>query len=271
MIKVDNIQVFNFDGAFRGLRNPMNSWDKSDSFFGITRTEDEDCYDVAWNWTIQRNKELNYELYSDEWSNLFDYFYNWLFENSDILDWPDDCMNARFIGPNDMKLAQRMIGGGPEEAKFLRQIFVTMDINAPLMWWKEADTYKVGTTANSCSTMHKLTSREFAAQDFSFDMLIEEFEPEDQFEVGDIRRRTLRDCEALRKRYLQTKDPRIWRVLVEILPSAYMQKRTWTANYQVLRNIYFQRRNHKLQEWHDFCDVIETLPYGKELICYEKE
>ena len=222
MIKVDNIQVFNFDGAFRGLRNPMNSWEKSDSGF-------------------------IYDKDDGEKSNTF------------------------IIGPNDLKLAQRMISGGPEEAKFLRQIFVTMDIDAPFFWWKEMDTYKRATTAKSCSTMHKLTSREFAAQDFSFDMLIEEFEPEDQFEVSDIRQRTLRDCEALRKRYLQTKDPRIWRVLVEILPSAYMQKRTWTANYQVLRNIYFQRRNHKLQEWRDFTKIIESLPYAKELICYEKE
>ena len=222
MIEVNNIEVFNFEGAFRGLRNPMNSWDKSDSY--IVGTSD---------------KEMFYKSIT--------------------------------IGPNDMKLAQRMIGGGPEEAKFLRQIMVSMDINAPFFWWKEMDTYKVATTANSCSTMHKLTSREFSAQDFSFDMLIEEFAPEDQFEVGDIRRRTLRDCEALRKRYLQTKDPRIWRVLVEILPSAYMQKRTWTANYQVLRNIYFQRRSHKLQEWRDFTKIIESLPYAKELICYEKE
>ena len=222
MIEVNNIEVFNFEGAFRGLRNPMNSWNKSDSYIvGMT------------------DKEMFYKSIT--------------------------------IGPNDMKLAQRMIGGGPEEAKFMRQIFVTMDINAPFFWWKEMDQYRINVTTNSCSTMHKLTSREFSAQDFSFDMLIEEFAPEDQFEVGDIRRRTLRDCEALRRRYLQTKDPRIWRVLVEILPSAYMQKRTWTANYQVLRNIYFQRRNHKLQEWRDFCKVIESLPYAKELICYEKE
>lgn len=270
MIEVNNIKVFNFEGAFRGLRNPMNSWDKSDSFFDITRTEDESCYDVAWNWTIQRNKELNYEPNSDEWCNLFDYFYNWLFENSDILDWPDDCMNARFIGPNDMQLAQRMVGG-PEEAKFLRQIMVSMDINAPFFWWKEMDTYKVATTANSCSTMHKLTSREFATQDFSFDKLIENFNPEDQELISKMRVDMITYCEKLRKRYLETKDKRIWRALIEILPSAYMQKRTWTANYQVLRNIYFQRRNHKLQEWRDFCKTIESLPYGRDLICYEKD
>lgn len=215
MIEVNNIEVFNFDGAIRGLRNPMNSWDKSDTYF----------------------------------TNI----------------------NVPVIGANDMKLAQRMISGGPEEAKFLRQIFVTMDINAPFFWWKEMDTYKVGTTANSCSTMHKLTSEEIGAQNFSFDMLIEEFAPEDQLLISDIRTDIITYCEELRQRYLLTKDKRIWRALVEILPSAWNQKRTWTANYQVLRNIYFQRRNHKLEEWHEFCDIIEKLPYGKEFICYEKE
>ena len=133
------------------------------------------------------------------------------------------------------------------------------------------DTYKVGTTANSCSTMHKLTSREFASQDFSFDELIEDFNEQDQQLISDIRVNTLNYCEELRQRYLETKDKNLWRALIEILPSAYMQKRTWTANYQVLRNIYFQRRNHKLQEWKNFCHVIESLPYAKELICYEKE
>lgn len=227
MIEVNNVNVFNFDGAFHGLRNPMNSWDKND-----TRT---------------------IIGYLDE-NPMFD----------------PNC-GEPIVGPNDMKLAQRMIAGGPEEAKFLRQIFVTMDINAPFFWWKEMDTYKVGTTANSCSTMHKLTSREFASQDFSFDELIEDFDEQDQQLISDMRVDILNYCEELRQRYLETKDKNLWRALVEILPSAYMQKRTWTANYQVLRNIYFQRRHHKLQEWHDFCNVIENLPYGKELICYEKK
>lgn len=227
MIEVNNVNVFNFDGAFHGLRNPMNSWDKND-----TRT---------------------IIGYLDE-NPMFD----------------PNC-GEPIVGPNDMKLAQRMIGGGPEEAKFLRQIFVTMDINAPFFWWKEMDTYKVGTTANSCSTMHKLTSREFASQDFSFDELIEDFNEQDQQLISDMRVGILNYCEELRQRYLETKDKNLWRALIEILPSAYMQKRTWTANYQVLRNIYFQRRNHKLQEWKDFCHIIENLPYGKELICYEKK
>ena len=208
MIKVDKIEVFNFEGAFRGLRNPMNSWDKSDSYFGLNT-----------------------------------------------------------IGPKDMELAQRMIGGGSEEAKFLRQIFVSMDIEAPFFWWKEMDTYKVGTVANSCSTMHKLTSEKITTSNFSFSKEID-FEELYLNEMYDI---IASYCEDLRLRYLETKDKKYWRALIEILPEGWNQKRTWSANYQVLRNIYFQRRYHKLEEWHQFCDIIEKLPYGKELICYEKK
>lgn len=222
MIEVNNIEVFNFEGAFRGLRNPMNSWDKGDT------------------------------------KERFDQ------DDSSII-------HSIGIGPNDMKLAQRMIGGGPEEAKFLRQIFITMDIDAPIFWWKEMDTYKVGTTANSCSTMHKLASNEIGAQNFSFDMDIADFPEEYQELVSMIRVNSVYYCEQLRKAYEKTKDKRIWRALVEVLPMAWNQRRTWTANYQVLRNIYFQRRFHKLDEWREFCKVIEELPYGKELICYEKE
>ena len=222
MIQVDNIEVFNFEGAFRGLRNPMNSWDKGDT------------------------------------KERFDQ------DDSSII-------HSIGIGPNDMKLAQRMIGGGPEEAKFLRQIFITMDIDAPIFWWKEMDTYKVGTTANSCSTMHKLTSEEISAQNFSF-IKPEEFEDQyNQYFIKTMQEEIIQYCEILRKVYNKTKDKRIWRALIEILPEGWNQRRTWTANYQVLRNIYFQRRFHKLAEWREFCKVIEELPYGKELICYEKE
>lgn len=222
MIQVDNIEVFNFEGALRGLRNPMNSWNKSDSGFVYDKDDGEK-------------------------SNTF------------------------IIGPNDMKLAQRMIGGGPEEAKFLRQIFVSMDINAPLMWWKEADTYKVATTANSCSTMHKLTSEEITRNNFSFTNSEEIKDDYIRFFIKEMQEYIVEDCELLRKIYDKTKDPFIWRALIEILPEGWNQKRTWTANYQVLRNIYFQRRFHKLDEWREFCKIIEELPYGKELICYEKE
>jgi hypothetical protein len=214
MIKVENIEIFNFDGAMRGLRNPMNSWDKSDS-------------------------------YTDE-IGIFN------------------------IGSNDMKLAQRMLNGGPEESKFMRQIMISMDIDAPIFWWKEMDTYKVGTTANSCSTMHKLTSEEISAQNFSF-IKPEEFEDQyNQYFIKTAQEEIIQYCEILRKAYNKTKDKRIWRALIEILPEGWNQRRTWTANYQVLRNIYFQRRFHKLDEWREFCKIIEGLPYGKELICYEK-
>ena len=271
MIQVDNIQVFNFDGAFRGLRNPMNSWDKSDSFFDYINLDY--FYDYVWDIQNAWLKEKNIEK-DDINANKLDELINWLYNNSVIKE-SENCHfgEVAIIGPNDMKLAQRMIGGGPEEAKFLRQIFVTMDINAPFFWWKEMDTYKVGTTANSCSTMHKLTSREFASQDFSFDELIEDFNEQDQQLISDIRVNILNYCEELRQRYLETKDKRYWKELVRWLPESWLQKRTWTANYETIRAICSQgqRRNHKLQEWKDFCGIIENLPYGKELICYEKK
>lgn len=227
MIKVENIEIFNFIGAMRGLRNPMNSWEKND--------------------TIEiSGSHLEKPLYS---SNT----------------------NEPIVGPNDLKLAQRMLNGGPEESKFMRQIMISMDIDAPLFFWKEFDTYKVGTTANSCSTMHKLTSNEISARNFSF-IKPEEFEDQySQYFIKTAQEEIIQYCEILRKAYNKTKDKRIWRALIEILPEGWNQRRTWTANYQVLRNIYFQRRNHKLDEWREFCKVIEELPYGKELICYEKE
>ena len=193
MIKIENIEVFNFEGAFRGLRNPMNSWNKSDSYW-------------------------------------------------DFPEYPDKYI----IGEKDLKLAQQMIGAGTDESKFMRQIFVSMDIEAPLYFWKEADTYKIATVSNSCSTMHKITS-------------------------SDIKNRAVADTEWLRKKYNETKDKRYWRLLVQINPDGWLQKRTWTGNYQNLRNMYFARKNHKLIEWRQFCQMIEELPYGRELICYKKE
>lgn len=226
MIKVENIEIFNFIGAMRGLRNPMNSWAKND--------------------TIEIIGHLEKPLYS---SNT----------------------NQPIVGPNDLQLAQRMLSGGAEESKFMRQIMICMDIDAPLFFWKEFDTYKVGTTANSCSTMHKLTSKEISAQNFSF-IKPEEFEDQySQYFIKTAQEEIIQYCEILRKAYNKTKDKRIWRALIEILPEGWNQRRTWTANYQVLRNIYFQRRFHKLDEWREFCKIIEELPYGKELICYEKE
>lgn len=220
MIKIENIEVFNFEGAFRGLRNPMNSWNKTDSYI-------------------------------------------------------DDLTNKYIIGENDLKLAQRMIGAGTDESKFMRQIFVSIDITAPLYWWKEADTYKVSTVANSCSTMHKITSSEITEENYSFDpepdKPLTDLPTDDYIRILDIKNRAVADAEWLRKKYNETKDKRYWRLLVQINPDGWLQKRTWTGNYQNLRNMYFARKNHKLIEWRQFCQMIEELPYGRELICYKKE
>ena len=220
MIKIENIEVFNFGGAFRGLRNPMNSWNKTDSYI-------------------------------------------------------DALTNKYIIGENDLKLAQRMISAGTDESKFMRQIFVSMDITAPLFWWKEADTYKVSTVANSCSTMHKITSSEITEENYSFDpepdKLLTDLPTDDYIRILDIKNRAVADAEWLRKKYNETKDKRYWRLLVQINPDGWLQKRTWTGNYQNLRNMYFARKNHKLIEWRQFCQIIEQLPYSKELICYKKD
>lgn len=220
MIKIENIETFNFKGAFRGLRNPMNSWNKSDSYI-------------------------------------------------------DALTNKYIVGENDLKLAQRMIGAGTDESKFMRQIFVSIDITAPFYWWKEADTYKIATVSNSCSTMHKITSSEITEENYSFDpepdKPLTDLSTDDYIRILDIKNRTIADAEWLRKKYNETKDKRYWRLLIQINPDGWLQKRTWTGNYQNLRNIYFARKNHKLIEWKQFCQMIEQLPYGKELICYKKE
>ncbi|MDV3425745.1 MAG: hypothetical protein LIR50_00475 [Bacillota bacterium] len=247
MINVTNIDVFNFEGAFRGLRNPLNSWDKSDSKLCSDYWRCEGC-------------EFEKLDSSDDYPT-------W------ICTYPKGCKNKFVIGPKDLNLAQRMIAGGTDESKFLRQISVSMDIEAPLYWWKEFDTYKVGTVANSTSTMHKLATTPITEDCFSTDgvdlnMPILE---DDATDIGWLWKDIIFYCEELRKKYALTKDKQYWRTLVQVLPNAWMQKRTITLNYQVLRAQYFARRNHKLSEWHEYCKMIEGLPYAKELICYEKE
>ena len=205
MIILEKTEVYNFQGALRGLRNPFESWDKSDSII----------------------KGGNF-----------------------------------ILGQEDLKLAQRMVKAGTDESKFLRQIFVSVDIKAPLYGWKEADTYKVATTANSCSTMHTLDKAPITLENFSFD---NEIPDEDSY--WEIIKNYISCLEVLRK--LSKTNKKYWRGLIQALPDSWEQKRTWTGNYQNLRNIYFARRNHKLTEWKDFCRWIEQLPYGKELICFE--
>lgn len=255
MIKIDNINVSNFEGAFRGLRNPMNSWSKSDSWFGLDSLEymNDGITEVIDSWVKQETDEHDNEKYYD----LFDQYEEWLLSEG-VCSEDGHIYNLAMLGPKDLGLAQRMIKGGPEEAKFLRQIFVSMDITTSIFHWKEIDTYKVGTTANSCSTMHTIHKTPITKEMFSFSNF--------GFTENMINN-IIKNCEELRQAYNDTGDKRYWRALIEILPMGFNQKRTWTANYQVLRNIYFQRHHHKLEEWNEFCEVIESLPYGKELIC----
>lgn len=164
-------------------------------------------------------------------------------------------------GEADLEFGSRLCRAGSDHRKFIRQIFVSVDITAPLYWWKEFDTYKVGTVANSTSTMHKIHSKEFSREDFSFDKL-----DEPSLKVMDG---LIEYMEDLRKRFVETKDKALWYDLIQMLPSSYNQMRTVTFNYENLRNMYFARRGHKLDEWHVFCDWVSSLPYAKELILGE--
>ena len=207
MITVERISVMNLENAIRGARNPMNSWDRMDSFY-------------------------------DEHGNYV-------------------------LGPNDLDLARRLAHAGSDHRKFLRQIFVSMDITAPLYWWKEFDTYKVGTVANSCSTMHKIHAKAFERDDFSHDRLDE----------GGILAldALIAYLEAERQKFVANKEDRqAWHNMIQLLPSSYNQMRTVSLNYENLINIYYARRTHKLAEWHTLCDTIMTLPYAKELIAVKE-
>ena len=253
-MKFENIRVMNFENAIRGMRNPKNSWDLSDSFFG---------------------------LWSDNFSPIplpvaNGILFNW--QEDDCPDWQilyRDALKPSLyeyaaIGPKDMKLAQSLIQAGPEHRKFMRQIFVSVDITAPLYVWKEIDTYKVGTVANSTSTMHKLTSAPITRESFEMDDFHSiEFEGN---EVDNI----INYCEKLRQEYIKTKDKKIWKELIRWLPESFLQKRTMTMNYENLLGICSkgQRRFHKLNEWsgiddntlENFIKFARSLPYAQELI-----
>ena len=205
MITLKYADIWGFEHAVRGMRNPMNSWDKSDTF-------------------------VDYDLV--------------------------------LLGSKDKELMKRLVQAGPSHRKFLRQIFVSVDITAPLYWWKEFDTYKVGTTANSCSTMHKIHDKEFTLDDFSVEHLDD-----------DVLNKPFKDIISclnfFRQLYIQDHDKDCWWQMIQLLPSSYNQKRTVTMNYENLLNIYETRRNHKLDEWKDFCKWIESLP-NAELITGEE-
>lgn len=271
MIKLENVKVFNFEGAFRGLRNPMNSWHLSDSVFGILESDKaiEATSLVAHHYEESKKKYKSY-----------DEAFNFLWYNG-VCNFAFDCSNdnnystVALLGPNDLNLAQRMIFGGTPESKFLRQIFVSMDITAPLAWWKEMDTYKVATVANSCSTMHKIDAVPITEEDYSFDpepdMELTDLPLDDYIRTLDIKKRTVEDVEWLRKKYKETGDKRYWRLLIQINPDGWNQKRTWTGNYQNLREMCHWRANHKQIEWRNFCKEILKIPYGEELIGYRKD
>ena len=217
MIKIEKTKVYGWEAAIRGLRNPMNSWGKSDSYFYMT---------------------------SDEFK----------------------------IGENDLKLMKSLSKAGNDHGKFMRMISVTCDITAPLYFYKEFETYKIGTVSNSCSTMHTIHKKEFTLDDFSHEYLTH------YTHDGELCRDWLGDLEDLiddlnfaREKFLETNDKKYWWQMIQLLPSSYNQKRTVQLNYQVLKTMYFARREHKLDEWREFCKWCETLPYFKEICIQEDE
>ncbi len=233
MIKVENIETWGFKHAIRGMRNPMNSWEKSDSCI----CNGEDCEMVL----------QGYESAVDCNDGAFGY-----------------C-----IGQNDLKLMQSLYAGGTSHRKYLRQIIVSLDITAPLYWWKEFDTYKVGTVANSCSTMHKIQSKVFTLDDFSHEHLNSITNTFWYNADGTSYNCSSFDfmqitCDVLnfwRKMYLSTRDKDHWWQMIQLLPSSYNQKRTVTLSYETVMNILDTRQGHKLDEWRNFCEVLKTLPY----------
>lgn len=280
-MKFNNTKVMNFEGAFRGLRNPLESWAKSDSYFGIVNIEYDDYQidEVITSWVEQELQhtelpegEEPIEFGSMEYEELWEKYWNWWF-NQGILQQGEDLIEVACIGPKDLDLAQRMIRAGSSDRKFLRQIMVSVDITAPLYFFKEFDTYKVGTVANSTSTMHKLSSTPITKECFETDDMVDvciEDCDDPTFIVTSQYAFMLyiNWLEELRQRYNETKDKTYWKELIRLLPESWLQTRTVTLNYEVLRNIYSQRKTHRLTEWHRFCDWIKTLPYGNELITY---
>lgn len=284
-MKFENTETWGFQHALRGMRNPKNSWNKSDSLFGITYIENlEADWQVASRY-VDTNEKYDFQSEYDKYYEAQEKYADWLLKNG-VLKNQNECFSYAFIGPNDMKLAQTLIEAGPEHRKFLRQIFVSVDITAPLYWWKQFDTYKIGTVANSTSTMHKLTSKPitldcFEIDDFNSD-LIYYTEPNPYSDVyiementtGMLSDIIIEQLEFLRQKYLETKDKRYWKQLVRWLPQGWLQTRTWTANYEVIRTMVHQRQMHKLNQWSglddcskpNFIKWAETLPYAKEFI-----
>lgn len=223
MIKIEKVEVVGLEHAIRGMRNPKNSWDRSDS--GV-----------------------------------------YYFQTDKIIDGDIVCCPEYVVGDNDLGLMKKLEKGGPVHAKYRRMIVVYLDITAPLYWWKEFDTYKVGTVSNSCSTMHKIHDREFTIDDFSCEYLIDDYERKhdvDDWEYFTTLKIVIDSLNCARNEYLRTEDKKYWWQMIQLLPSSYNQKRTIMLNYEVLVGIYKWRHNHKLDEWVEFCKWIEKLPYSE--------
>ena len=219
MIKIENTEVVGWEHAIRGMRNPMNSWDKSDSY--KTYVEDAETLQTA---------PLEF-----------------------------------FVGDNDLELMKKLVKAGTDHRKFMRMITVYVDVTAPLYWWKEADTYKVGTVRNSCSTMHTIMEKEFTLDDFSHEYLGQDIIVNDQNLNVSLSAlyQIIKVLNTARQWYVETKDKKYWWQIIQLLPSSYNQKATLMLNYEVLANMYHSRKNHKLDEWREFCKWIETLPYSE--------
>lgn len=216
MLKIENTEVLGWDAAIRGMRNPLNSWEKSDSQF--VRDSDYGCFGVC--------------------------------PCAELVDC--DCCH---VGPNDLKLMNTLRNAGTDHRKFMRMITVYLDITAPLYWWKEFDTYKVGTVANSCSTMHKIAAKEFTLEDFSHEHL--------GYQSIRVLKDTIKVMNDFREEFIKDHEKVNWWQMIQLLPSSYNQKRTVMLNYEVLANIYKSRQHHKLDEWHTLCYWIESLPYSE--------
>lgn len=223
MLKLEKTEVIGWEAAIRGMRNPMNSWEKSDSHY---ESEALECHDLSGDPT---------KVY---------------------------LVDKYVLGSNDWDLIMKLRAAGIDHRKFMRMIEVYVDITAPLYWWKEFDTYKVGTVANSCSTMHKIAAKEFDVNDFSHEHVEELTGDEYNMSYGMLLR-TVDILNYYRQKYLETKDKKYWWQMIQLLPTSYNQKRTIMLSYEVLANIYKSRKNHKLDEWHTFCDWIDGLPYSE--------
>lgn len=231
MLKIENTEVIGWEAAIRGMRNPKNSWEKSDSFCKPSTENCCGCHNY--------NKcAYIFELTGKPYQGT--------------------------VGPKDLDLMTRLRNAGTDHRKFMRMIAVYLDITAPLYWWKEFDTYKVGTVANSCSTMHKIADKEFTLDDFSHEHLGYSCCTDNEFDNPmNTLEQVIIVLNGCRDKYIATNNKFWWWQLIQLLPSSYNQRRTIMLNYEVLANIYKSRRNHKLDEWHTFCDWIETLPYSE--------